>query len=189
MVPVGIRTESPLHFSVKNMVPSFMNAMSQGESILSTKSSVETIGAAANKLPDRAKPMEAANAFLIICAMSRVSCSIGELAEDGVRSIRPLTKYQPGTPAEAFALKIRPQMTRPNKSRIPAPNQGRSDAVCLCRKAGGSAYAKQFKPLRRMAKPRRTILGSLVHSSRQAVKTDSQGGWLHMKPSHWPSPS
>jgi len=33
-----------------------------------------------------------------------------------------------------------------------------------------------------MAKPRRTILGSLVHSSRQAVKTDSQGGGCTWSP-------
>ncbi len=74
MAPVGSRTESPLHFSVKNMVPSFMNAMSQGESILSTKSSVATVGAAANKLLDSARPTEAVNTSLTIPAMSIPPC-------------------------------------------------------------------------------------------------------------------
>jgi hypothetical protein len=75
MAPEGSRTESPLHFSVKNMVPSFMKAMSQGESILSTKSSVETVGAAANKLPDSAKQAEAANTIVVALTMS--TCSFG----------------------------------------------------------------------------------------------------------------
>jgi hypothetical protein len=66
MVPEGSRTESPLHFSVKNMVPSFMNAMSQGDSILSTTSSVVTVGAAAKEPPDSARPTEAAIANLVI---------------------------------------------------------------------------------------------------------------------------
>jgi hypothetical protein len=55
-----------LHFSVKNMVPSFMNAMSQGESILSTTSSVVTVGAAANTPPDSARPTEAINPNLVV---------------------------------------------------------------------------------------------------------------------------
>src|SRR5918993_281843 len=66
MAPEGSRTESPLHFSVKNMVPSFMNAMSQGESSLSTTSSVETVGAAANKLLDSANTTEPVNTDLVI---------------------------------------------------------------------------------------------------------------------------
>jgi hypothetical protein len=57
--PDGILTERPLHFSVKNIVPSFKNETSHGESNLPTTTSVDKIGAAAKTAPDAAKPSEA----------------------------------------------------------------------------------------------------------------------------------
>jgi hypothetical protein len=71
-----MRTESPLHFSAKNMAPSFMNAMSYGESILSTTSSVVAVGAAAHTLPDRARPMDAAKAWRMMWFMSESPVSL-----------------------------------------------------------------------------------------------------------------
>ena len=57
--PDGILTERPLHFSVKNIVPSFKNETSHGESNLPTTTSVDKTGAAAKTAPEAAKPSEA----------------------------------------------------------------------------------------------------------------------------------
>ena len=55
-VPDGSRTDKPLHFSVKNMVPFGRKAMSHGNSSLFTATSVVRTGAAASTLPDAANP-------------------------------------------------------------------------------------------------------------------------------------
>ena len=55
IVPLGIRTDRPLHFSVKNMVPSFKNDMSHGNSSLPTATSVVKTGAAAYRPLDATK--------------------------------------------------------------------------------------------------------------------------------------
>jgi hypothetical protein len=56
--PDGSFTDKPLHFSVKNIVPFDVKAISHGSSSLSIATSVERVGVAANNALDAIKPMD-----------------------------------------------------------------------------------------------------------------------------------